>query len=98
MEDTNYRLKHYVYCVQHWHMLMINIARDLFISLSRVESLFHNKFNTKIKSDSKIRFDAQIKSYPKITCKFHAKIKSDPKIRFQSKSACIQSFELIESI
>ena len=88
---------------------MINLARDLFISLPRVElnreSPFQNRCDPEIKSDPKIRFDTKmesefkisfgtkIKSGPKFG--FHTKIKSGSKIGFMLKSACIQNFELI---
>ena len=93
-------------------MLMINLARDLFISLPRVElnleSLFLNRYDTEIKSDPKIRFDTKIKTDSKMSfeikiksdpkIKFHTKIKSDCKISFMLKPVCIQNFELILDI
>ena len=81
-------------------VLLINLARDFFILLPRVgsnwESLFQNRFDTKIKSDSKIRCKLTTKSYLKITCRFHTEIKSDLKIRFHSKF-CVPSKFCIDS-
>ena len=71
--------------MQHW--VLINLARDLFISLPRVElnqeSLFQNRFDTEIKSGPKIMFDTKVKSDPKIS--LDTKIKSHPKIMFHTK-------------
>ena len=70
----------------HW-VLIINLTRDLFISLPKVElsweSPFHNKFDTKIKSNLSVRFDIEIKSDFEIG--LENKTKSDPKVRLHTK-------------
>ena len=95
----------------HW-VLIINLARDLFISLPKVElnreSPFHNSFDTKIKSDGSVRFDTEIKSDPEIgfetkpnlTLKLGYILKLNMVIAlgFRLKFVCIQNFELILDI
>ena len=97
-------------CMHHW-VLIINLARDLFISLPKVElnceSPFHNRFDTKIKSDLSVRFDIEIKSDPEIgletnpkpkpnleTKPNHTKIKYGARIRFWSKICKHSKFQI----
>ena len=79
-------------CMHHW-VLIINLARDLFISLPKVElnweSPFYNRFDTKIKSDLSVGCDIEIKSDPEIG------LETKPNL---TKFVCIQNFELILNI
>ena len=98
-------------CMHHW-VLIINLARDLFISLPKVElnweSPFHSRFDTKIKSDLSVRFDTEIKSDPEIgletkpnlTLKlgYILKLNMVLELGFRVKIVCIQNFKLILNI